>query len=131
MSPRAYETLRPLRRIFPIFYRFRHNISDAKLEADRAIVTAALDRIEQERCGHAYLVADAFTVADLTAAAMLSPLLQPAEIQYPHGVELPEYLRDYRAALLEHPATQWAAGIYQLHRGRSAEVLERGTLPLA
>jgi glutathione S-transferase len=123
MSPRAYETLRPLRRIFPIFYRFRHNISDAKLEADRATVIAALDRIEQERGGRAYLVGDAFTVADLTAAAMLSPLLQPAEIQYPHGVELPEYLRNYRAALLEHPATQWAAGMYQLHRGRSAEVV--------
>jgi hypothetical protein len=66
-----------------VFYRFRHNISDAKLDADRAAVNAALDRIEQERRGGAYLVGDAFTVADLTAAAMLSPLLQPPEIQYP------------------------------------------------
>lgn len=127
MPPKAYETLRPLRRIFPTFYRFRHHISDAKLEADHATVTAALDRIEQERGGRAYLVGDAFTVADLTAAAMLSPLLQPAEIQYPHGVELPEYLRDYRTALLEHPATQWAADMYQLHRGRSAEVVSPRT----
>jgi glutathione S-transferase len=122
MPRKAYETLRPLRRIFPIFYRFRHKISESRLEADRATVTEALDRIEQERRGRAYLVGDAFTVADLTAAALLSPLLQPTEIQYPHGVELPRYLRDYRATLLKHPATQWAAGIYQLHRGRSVEV---------
>ena len=122
MPEKAYQTLRPLVRIFPAFYRFRHKISDAKLETNRAIVDAALDRIEQERQGRAYLVGDAFTVADLTAAAMLSPLLQPPEIQYPLRVELPPYLQDYRSALLQHPATQWAAGIYRLHRGSSAEV---------
>jgi glutathione S-transferase len=88
-------------------------------------VNAALDRIEQERQGRAYLVGDAFTVADLTAAAMLSPLLQPPEIQYPLRVALPQYLQDYRARLLRHPSTQWAVGIYRLHRGRSAEISRR------
>ena len=125
MPDKAYPTLRPLVRIFPAFYRFRHKISDSKLEADRASVNAALDRIEQERQGRAYLVGDAFTVADLTAAAMLGALLQPPEIQYPLRVELPPYLQDYRATLLQHPATQWAAGVYRLHRGRSAEVPRR------
>ncbi len=125
MPDKAYRTLRPLLRIFPAFYRFRHKISDAKLEADRATVNAALDRIEEERQGRAYLVGDAFTVADLTAASLLSPLLQPPEHQYPLRIELPSYLRDYRATVLRHPATQWAAGIYQLHRGRSAEISRR------
>ena len=129
MPDKAYHTLRPLLRIFPAFYRFRHKISDAKLETDRATVNAALVRIEQERQGRAYLVGDAFTVADLTAAAMLSPMLQPPEIQYPLRVELPAYLQDYRATLLQHPATQWAAGIYRLHRGRSAEVSGRSAAP--
>ena len=122
MPDKAYRMLRPLVRIFPMFYRFRHRISDARIEADRATVNAALDRIEQERRGRTYLVGDAFTVADLTAAAMLGPLLQPPEIQYPLRVELPPYLQDYRATLLQHPAMQWAAAIYRLHRGRSAEV---------
>ena len=122
MTDKAYQTLRPLGRLFPAYYRFRHKIRDAKLEADRATVNAALDRIEQERQGRPYLVGDAFTVADLTAAAMLGALLQPPEIQYPLPVELPPYLQDYRAKLLRHPATQWAANIYRLHRGRSAEV---------
>ena len=125
MPDQAYQRLRPLVRIFPAFYRFRHKIKDATLEADRATVNAALDRIEQERQGRAYMVGDAFTVADLTAAAMLSPLLQPSEIQYPLRVELPWYVQDYRAALLQHPAAQWAAGIYRLHRGHSAEVSRR------
>ena len=63
-------------------------------------------------------------VTDTAAArdGVAPALLQPAEIQYPHRIKLPDYLRDYRA-LLKHPATRWAAGIYQLHRGHSAEVL--------
>jgi glutathione S-transferase len=125
MPDKAYETLRPLRKVFPAYYRFRHKIRDAKLEADRATVNAALDRIERERQGRAYLVGDAFTVADLTAASMLGRLLQPAEIQYPLRVELPPYLQEYRASLLHHPAMQWATDMYRLHRGHSAE-LPRG-----
>src|SRR3984957_14601554 len=77
MPDKAYQALRPLWRIFAAYYRFRHNISDATLEAYRDTVRAALDPIEQERPGRAYLVGDAFTVADLTAAAMLGVLVQP------------------------------------------------------
>jgi glutathione S-transferase len=122
MPEKAYEAIRPLVRIFPAFYRVRHKISDAKLEQDRAIVAAALDRVEQQRQGRAYLVGDTFSVADLTVAALLSPGLQPPEIQYPLRVELPGYLADYREGLLRHPAVQWAYGIYRQHRGRSAEI---------
>jgi glutathione S-transferase len=125
MPDKAYQGLRPLVRMFPAFYRFRHKISDTRLQADRATVNATLDRIEQERQGRRYLVGEAFTVADLTAAAMLSPLLQPPEIQYPVRVELPSYLQNYRATVLRHPAARWATEIYRLHRGHSAEVSRR------
>jgi len=125
MGGKAHRRLRPLLRIFPSFYRFRHSISESNLERDRATVAATLDRIEHERQGRAYLVGEAFTVADLTAAALLGPLLQPPELQYPLRVELPLYLKDYRATLLQHPAAQWAAGIYRRHRGYSREVAKR------
>ena len=130
MPPAAFQRLRPLLRVFPAYYRFRHKISDAKLESDRATVAAALDRIEQERKGRPYLVGETFGAADLTAAALLGALLQPPEIQYPLQVELPPYLQDYRAGLLEHPAARWANEIYRLHRGRSAEVPREGTIPV-
>ena len=128
MPDKAYRTLRPLLRIFPAYYRFRHQIRDANLEADRATVNAALDRIEQERQGRSYLVGDAFTVADLTGAAMLGALLEPPELQYPRRVGLPPDLEDYGVTLLRHPATQWAANVYRLHRGRSAEVSRRSAV---
>ena len=88
---------------------------------------AALDRIERQRDkGRRLLlgVGASFTVADLTAASLLSPLLPP-EIQYPLRVELPPDIQDYRAALLRHPAAQWALEIYRQHRGSSMEVDER------
>src|SRR5262249_13227340 len=129
MGDRVYRTLRPLLRIFPSVYQFRHRISDNNLQRDRITVAAALDRIEHERQSRPYLVGEAFTVADLTAAALLSPLLQPPESQYPLRVELPPYLKDYRATLLRHPAAQWAAGIYRLHRGYSAEIVKRTAAP--
>lgn len=117
-----YRKLRPIVRLFPSYYRMRHRIRDDRLEADRATVAAALERIEQRRQGRDYLVGDAFSVADLTAAALLSPLLQPPEMQYPARIEWPPCLSGYRDALLRHPAAQWAAGIYRRHRGSSAEV---------
>ena len=129
MGSKAHRTLRPLLRVFPSFYRFRHRISENNLEHDRIIVAAALDRIEHERQNRAYLVGEAFSVADLTAAALLGVLLQPPEIQYPLQVALPLYLKDYRATLLRHPAAQWAAGIYRLHRGYSAEVAKGTAAP--
>src|SRR5262249_25068715 len=51
MGSKAYRSLQPPLRIFPSFYRFRHRIMESDLEQDRAIVAAALDRIEHERQG--------------------------------------------------------------------------------
>src|SRR6266851_3622524 len=57
-------------------------------------------------------------------AAIVTPLFRH-DPDLPLRVELPPYLQDYRATLLQHPATQWTAGVYRLHRGRSAEVPRR------
>lgn len=51
--------------------------------------------------------------------------LRPLGRMFPLRVELPAYLQDYRAALMRHPAMQWAADIYRLHRGDSAAVSRR------
>jgi glutathione S-transferase len=125
MPEAAYRRLRSVARIFAAFYRFRRKISDRRLENDRAAVSAALDRIDRERDGRAYLVGTSFTVADLTAASLLSPLLQPPEIQYQLRVELPPDIQDYRSVLLRHPAALWALDIYREHRGSSMEVRQK------
>jgi glutathione S-transferase len=69
-----------------------------------------------------YLVGDRFTVADLTAAALLSPLVRPPEFPYKAAVPLPEPLAKIRDSLLAHPAFRWTLQTYAQHRGKSAEV---------
>jgi Glutathione S-transferase len=126
MPDGAYRNLQRLGRIFPAYYRFRHKIKAQRLQQDRADVADALDRISRELQPSGYLVGEAFSVADLTAAAMLGALLQPPELQYPMAVALPDSLRQYRDDLARHPAAQWTLEIYRRHRGRSAEVRRDG-----
>jgi glutathione S-transferase len=113
-------------------YRACYPVVSAVMRADMRIdavgaalgrdkVQAALDRISAELQPSGYLVGERFSVADLTAAALLSPVLMPAEFPYPLLTQLPESAARYRAALATHPAFEWAAGIYRTHRGRSME----------
>ena len=82
-------------------------------------MAAALDRIESERAGRDYLVGDSFTVADLTAAALLYPMVWPPEFPY----ELPEPQRwEFLEPIRDHPALDWISETWRRHRGTSAAV---------
>ena len=82
-------------------------------------VECAFDMIESERAGRDYLVGDTFTVADLTAAALLYPLVWPPEFPY----ELPEPVRwEFLEPMRDHPALDWIRETWQRHRGASAAV---------
>ena len=99
--------------------RRRYRIYPADVEAARAKLVEALDRIVAEAGPTGYFVGSSFTVADLTAAALLFPLAWPGELQYPYPRP-----RDWGALrpLAEHPAVEWIAEIYRRHRGMSAEI---------
>jgi glutathione S-transferase len=111
-----------LRVTFPVVWRYmsaRYKFADQAVERSRATLVDALDRIESERAGGEHLVGDRFTVADLTAAALLYPLVWPPEYQY----ELPDpppskFLDSVRG----HPACAWIGETYRRHRGSSAAV---------
>lgn len=64
-------------------YRSRHKITPKTIEAGRQKIVAALDRIEAQLQPSGYLIGDNFSVADLTASALLAPLVLPPEFQYP------------------------------------------------
>lgn len=97
------------------------NVTADGAERSRAKVREALDRIETELQPSGYLVGDAFGVADLTAAALLSPVVAPPE--FPYSLPpLPPAAAQYRAELASHPAFRWAEDMYRRHRGTSAAV---------
>jgi glutathione S-transferase len=87
-----------------------------------AKVHAALDRIETELQPSGYLVGDRFSVADLTAAALLLPVVFPPEFPYPPPGPLPAPVARWRDALAGRRAFGWAAEMYRRHRGTSAEI---------
>ena len=74
---------------------------------------AALDRLEAELDGGEYLVGDRFSVADLTAAALLYPLVFPPEgpsVPPPAGYER------FRAPLADRPGYRWVEEMFRRHR---------------
>jgi glutathione S-transferase len=102
--------------------RRQMDITPASAEVARGKTIAAMDRLAKELRPSEYLVADRFTVADLTAAALLSPLVRPPEFPYRASIALPAALAEVRDSLTSHPAFQWTLLAYRQHRGESAEV---------
>jgi glutathione S-transferase len=104
--------------------RYRANAGSAA-EAKRKVVEA-MERIEAEVGPSGYLVGDRFSIADLTAAALATPLIGPPERQYLPPQEQPEPLYAFAAELRARPAGRWVFDMYRRHRGVSAEVTRRG-----
>ena len=102
-------------RFFKTFAALRYGVkSDRRAELARAKILAALDRLESELGPGDYLVGDGFTVADLTAASLLYPLVQPPE--GPALPPAPEALERFRAPLKERPGYRWVQEMFAKHR---------------
>ena len=91
-------------------------ITPEAAEASRAKTVAAIERLEDEIGPSGYLVGDSFTVADLTAAALLYPVAQPPEFPYPLVADPPASAIEYLAPLAQRPGGQWVAEMYRRHR---------------
>jgi glutathione S-transferase len=116
---------RMMRAAFPIFsafYRSRHGIHPATVATAPAEVGAAFDHLEAELGPSGYLAGDAFSVADLTAAALFAPLVMPPELQYPLPGPVPRSMAALRDSVSGRPGFRWVAEMYRRHRGKSAEV---------
>ena len=117
-------TARAFRAMFALpgsmaYARRRYRIYPADAEAAIGKLEAALDRIASEAGPEGYLVGSRFTIADLTAAALLYPLVWPGE--FPYDLPRPPSLGPLEP-LTKHPACEWIAETYRRHRGTSAEI---------
>ena len=97
-------------------------IDDASIELAWAKAHAAGERFRRELQPSGYLVGDSFTVADLTAAALVAPAVAPVQFPYPQPQRGHPLLAELRAAFAETGLLEWAHEMYARHRGRSAEI---------
>ncbi len=102
------------------FVKRRYGVdSEAAAAQARGKVVEALDRVESELDGD-YLVGERFSVADLTAAALLYPLVVPPEgPRLPQG---PDAFESFRGQFRDRRAYRWIEDTYRRHRcARSVE----------
>ena len=102
-------------------------IKDMKIDAPGAArgverTKEALDLVAERSAGSGYLVGNRFTIADLTAAALLSPAVMPPQFPYPVPEPRSEGLQRWLSCWSGHPGTAWVSEIYRRHRGTSAAV---------
>jgi len=80
------------------------------------------ERLEHEIGPSGYLVGDDFTVADLSAAAVMTAIIRPPEFPYPLPEPWPDELLEIRESVSNQPAFHWVLNIYARHRSPSQEV---------
>jgi glutathione S-transferase len=104
----------------PLVRRDLH-INDSSAAEALERVHTEMDRLESEIGPGGYLVGGRFSVADLTGAALWTPLLSPPERPYQPQRVAPELL-ELRAELERRRGGEWVHEMYSRHRGTSAEV---------
>jgi glutathione S-transferase len=113
------------RAIFPAVRAAMRRDMDITIErAERGLKRSreAFDLVAKQSAATGYLIGDRFSVADLTAAAILSPAVLPPEFPYlPHLTAGGAFDR-WQARWRNHPGAGWVREIYRRHRGISAEL---------
>lgn len=91
-------------------------LNEANAVEGRKATEDALDFVARESARTGYLVGSSFSVADLTAAALLSPAVvferSPFGYPEPHS----EVLRGWWSRWSSHPGTDWVRTIFARHR---------------
>lgn len=98
------------------FLNLRYGVrSEEAAELARGRVSDAVDHLEAELDSNEYLVGDAFSVADLTAASLLYPLVLPPE--GPQAIaDPPEAFRAYRSRFEQRRGFRWVEQMFSRHR---------------
>jgi glutathione S-transferase len=122
-APRAVKaTMRATAPVGQRVLRLRYGIDEEAAGVARDKTAAALDRIEAELRPSGYLVGDRFSVADLTAAALVFQLVRAPEAPYLLPPPLPAAVERCRAEASGRRAFEWVKEMYRRHRGRSTEI---------
>jgi glutathione S-transferase len=97
-------------------------VNPANVERALALTEQALDDTARAIGSSGYLAGEAFSVADLTVAALLSPLVPLAHPDVAPPQPLPDRVAAFYARYERHPAIQWVREQYAKHRPPACDV---------
>jgi glutathione S-transferase len=100
--------------------QFNIDANSVALANEKLVAAGARFRAELQPSG--YLVGRGFSVADLTLAALIAPLVAPPEFPYPQPQRRHPRLAPVREALASEGLLYWTRDMYARHRGQSAEI---------
>lgn len=111
----AYRATFPLAR--PLMAR-GNGINPGNIARSEATTAAFLDDIAARTSAGGYLAGGAFSVADLTAAALIAPLCHPDPecIDMRRPTPMPAAVERLLSAYAGHPAIAWTQRMYREHR---------------
>ena len=92
-----------------------YNINTNSAQQARATIEVGLQKLEHHLQSRSYLVGDQFTRADLSVAALISPLALPPQLAYNRLPAHPAMV-ELRKHFAGSPVIQWVNDIYQTHR---------------
>jgi glutathione S-transferase len=101
--------------------RADYSVNDETAAQAQGEIVAAMDRLEAELGPSGYLVGERFSVADLSAASLFTPLLAPPERPYVPATVVP-VVGQLRDELGARPGGEWVYEMYARHRSASAEI---------
>jgi len=115
-SPVRERLLRAAAPVARALVRRDYDVNDETAALARLQVVEAMDRVEAELGPSGYMAGGEFSVADLCAAALFTPLLAPPQRPYrPATMTAP--VIELREELSARPGGEWVAEMYARHRG--------------
>lgn len=118
------------RLVFPALrpvLRARMQIVPARLDEARARLPQHLDWLAARIGPSGYLAGERFGIADLTACALLAPIVLPPELSYPLPPPWTDEMTELRQSVAAHAAFRWVEDLYRRHRGTSSETTSPGS----
>lgn len=112
---------RVVRLAYPLIkavFKIKLNINAKAAARAEQRIDAALTWLEKRLAdGHDYLVGNQFTVADITAAALLAPMACPVEHRVYGEASFKDKMASQQALWQQRPGLDWVREMYKRHRG--------------
>jgi glutathione S-transferase len=111
-----YRATFPLAR--PLIAKGNGVTDPANVERAFATVDATLEEIAKRTAATGYLMGDRFSIADLTAAALIAPIAYPEHPDMARPKPVPASVQAVLARYATHPTITWVGEMYARHRAK-------------